>query len=599
MRQWLSVSSRMRRLVALSSTTSTRTPRTRAPGAGRAGDAGPCAKRASKWKRLPRPGSLSTSSRPPIAPTIRDAIASPRPVPPYSRVVEPSACANASKISRCFSGGMPMPVSLTEKASVDASLRPARRLATSTSTSPAAVNLIALPTRLTITCRSRAASPTTSGGTSGATRETSSSPFWCARTPRVRSVSPMSSRRSNGSGHEVEPAGLDAREVQQVVDQAEQRLGRVLERRQVLALHAPQRRVEQQLRHADHRVHRRADLVAHVGEEVALGAARGLGRLARLLQLLRGLLLLRHVAGDRVDQPLLDERRRLPRQPAVGAVRPAIAVLEQQRALAGRVALGFLGGGVAVVGMDELDVGPAHQLLERVAERFLPGGVQPAEVAVEARDAQHVARHLEERAELALGALPLHELPDLAAHGREQVEQALVGLAHVAAEELEHAEHVAAEHDREAEGAVQPLARRHGRAREVGVARDVLDPGRPAAFPDPSRQSDPARERRASRDGVELGQGDRAAGARSRGSGSRPARGRPSRRRRDRRRGSRPAPAGCAARPSPAKRTRPAREPSRTGRAVGGSRRTARECSWALLGPDHVGGDVTPRAPGI
>ena len=121
MRQWLSVSSRMRRLVALSSTTSTRTPRTRAPGDGRAGDAGPCAKRASKWKRLPRPGSLSTSSRPPIAPTIRDAIASPRPVPPYSRVVEPSACANASKTSRCFSGGMPMPVSLTEKASVEAS----------------------------------------------------------------------------------------------------------------------------------------------------------------------------------------------------------------------------------------------------------------------------------------------------------------------------------------------------------------------------------------------------------------------------------------------------------------------------------------------
>ena len=94
----------------------------------------------------------------------------------------------------------------------------------------ASVNLMALPTRLTITCRSRAASPTTSGGTSGATRETSSSPFWCARTPSVRSVSPSSSRRSNGSRRELELARLDLREVEHVVDQAEQRLGRVLER---------------------------------------------------------------------------------------------------------------------------------------------------------------------------------------------------------------------------------------------------------------------------------------------------------------------------------------------------------------------------------
>ena len=43
-------------------------------------------------------------------------MARPSPVPPYLRVVEPSACVNASKISCCFSRGMPMPVSLTLKA---------------------------------------------------------------------------------------------------------------------------------------------------------------------------------------------------------------------------------------------------------------------------------------------------------------------------------------------------------------------------------------------------------------------------------------------------------------------------------------------------
>jgi len=32
-------------------------------------------------------------------------------VPPYFRLVVPSACWNASKISFCLSGGMPMPVS--------------------------------------------------------------------------------------------------------------------------------------------------------------------------------------------------------------------------------------------------------------------------------------------------------------------------------------------------------------------------------------------------------------------------------------------------------------------------------------------------------
>ncbi len=43
-------------------------------------------------------------------------MASPSPVPPYWRLVEASACWNASKIIRCFSGGMPMPVSATSKA---------------------------------------------------------------------------------------------------------------------------------------------------------------------------------------------------------------------------------------------------------------------------------------------------------------------------------------------------------------------------------------------------------------------------------------------------------------------------------------------------
>ena len=44
-------------------------------------------------------------------------MARPRPVPPYLRLVLPSACWNASKMICCLSGGMPMPVSATENAS--------------------------------------------------------------------------------------------------------------------------------------------------------------------------------------------------------------------------------------------------------------------------------------------------------------------------------------------------------------------------------------------------------------------------------------------------------------------------------------------------
>ena len=96
----------MRRLVALSSTTSTGRPRS-AAGSGRPfrGSTSACAvagwtpRRAVKWNTLPAPGSLSTHRRPPIRDTSCTEIVSPRPVPPYLRVVDVSACENASKIA--------------------------------------------------------------------------------------------------------------------------------------------------------------------------------------------------------------------------------------------------------------------------------------------------------------------------------------------------------------------------------------------------------------------------------------------------------------------------------------------------------------------
>ena len=62
---------------------------------------------------LPWPGTLTSRISPPSSVASSRLIARPRPVPPYLRLVPASACWNASKISRCFSGAMPMPVSDT------------------------------------------------------------------------------------------------------------------------------------------------------------------------------------------------------------------------------------------------------------------------------------------------------------------------------------------------------------------------------------------------------------------------------------------------------------------------------------------------------
>ena len=91
-------------------------------------------------------------------------IDSPRPVPPNLRLVVPSACWNASKISCCLSFAMPMPVSVTANAITVSALversRFANRLPFSAArivsvTPPCSVNLNAFESRFLSTCCSR------------------------------------------------------------------------------------------------------------------------------------------------------------------------------------------------------------------------------------------------------------------------------------------------------------------------------------------------------------------------------------------------------------------------------------------------------------
>ena len=71
------------------------------------------ANRAVKMNVVPAPGTLSKVRSPAMSRASRRLIASPRPVPPYRRDVELSACMNASNSLPWRSSGMPMPVSRT------------------------------------------------------------------------------------------------------------------------------------------------------------------------------------------------------------------------------------------------------------------------------------------------------------------------------------------------------------------------------------------------------------------------------------------------------------------------------------------------------
>ena len=166
---------------------------------------------------------------------------------------------------------MPMPVSVTEKRSVTADALSSRR-STDSVTRPCSVNLTALPPRLSSTWRRRPGSPEQA-------REGTS---WCTRHSKCRRFSlaiGASSAPGLVRGHaqverqplQLELARLDPREVERVVHQVEQPLARVQEHLDHAALVAVELRLEQQVGHAHHAVHRGAQLVGHGGQQLGLG----------------------------------------------------------------------------------------------------------------------------------------------------------------------------------------------------------------------------------------------------------------------------------------------------------------------------------------
>ena len=83
-------------------------------------------------------------------------------------------------------------------------------------------------------------------------------------------------------------AGLDLGEIQDFADDSQQGVGAVADGLRVFALLLGESGVQQQPRHAGDGVHRRADFVAHVRQELGLGAGRFQCRLARPFPFLVG-----------------------------------------------------------------------------------------------------------------------------------------------------------------------------------------------------------------------------------------------------------------------------------------------------------------------
>ena len=245
-------STRNRRLVALSSTTSTRRPTSVALRRRRAAGRRRADQRAEAGTSSPRPGSLSTL----------DVAAHQLDEPLADREAEAGAAEPAGgrgvrlaeRLEQASepSGGMPMPVSRDREVQ-QRRIRVAASSAVDVSTtSPCSVNLTAFPSRLSTSGAGASRSPTTAPARRRSTiGRPARGPSRGARRQQLAAPPRRTSRRSKAIGLQVEPARLDLREVEDVVDDREQRVAAAADRLARTRAARRQRGVEQQPAHAD------------------------------------------------------------------------------------------------------------------------------------------------------------------------------------------------------------------------------------------------------------------------------------------------------------------------------------------------------------
>ena len=102
---------------------------------------------------------------------------------------------------------------------------------------------------------------------------------------------------------QIQFPSLDFGKIEDVVDHGQHGVGRRSYRLQIIALLLCEHGSERQFRHAYDAVHRCPDLMAHVRQKFALGAAGRLGPLFRLAQFDFRTFQLRDVVTDSMDKP--------------------------------------------------------------------------------------------------------------------------------------------------------------------------------------------------------------------------------------------------------------------------------------------------------
>ena len=148
------------------------------------------------------------------------------------------------------------------------------------------VNLMALLRRLYMICLNFASSANSSGG-AAATSKSRAMPFLLASVLTIACTFCSARATLNELRVSSSLAGLDLGEVEDVVDQLQQVAAAVEDVVGVLELPVVQVAkglVAEDLGEADDGIERGAQLVAHAGEELALGAVGGLGGVLGLLQ---------------------------------------------------------------------------------------------------------------------------------------------------------------------------------------------------------------------------------------------------------------------------------------------------------------------------
>src|SRR4051812_149698 len=219
---------------------------------------------------LPSPTSLVTPMLPPIASTKTRERASPRPVPSTPPAVTSRRWKGTKSLSS-ESPSMPGPVSCTARR-----MRLVFAWATATRTSPPSwLYLIALERRLISTCLEPllVGDHVTASGRD-LRRLERDSVAGGQRTDHVQRLGKQRSRRHRLRRHR-ELSRLDTREIEDVADEREQVLGRLVDHGCPFTLLALQVREREQFAEAQDRSQRRAELVAHAGKEHVLRLVGG------------------------------------------------------------------------------------------------------------------------------------------------------------------------------------------------------------------------------------------------------------------------------------------------------------------------------------